>query len=49
VVCDRRLTERSYGRVLLQALPPMSLTRDADEARRFLRRHAPRQALSRSA
>lgn len=42
VICDPRLTERSYGRVLLSALPPMRVTRDGAEARRFLIQHAPR-------
>jgi len=42
VICDPRLTGRSYGRVFLGALPPMTVTQDADEVRRFLRRHAPR-------
>jgi ATP-dependent DNA helicase DinG len=41
VICDPRLLGRSYGRVLLEALPPMSITQDADEALAFLRRHAP--------
>jgi len=41
VICDRRLIERAYGRTLLEALPPMRCTRDAEEARRFLRAHAP--------
>jgi ATP-dependent DNA helicase DinG len=44
VICDRRLTERAYGRVFLAALPPMTATRDAEEAVRFLRRHAPQSA-----
>ena len=44
VICDPRLTGRSYGRVFLGALPPMTVTQDADEVRRFLRRHAPRAA-----
>ena len=42
VICDPRLTGRSYGRVFLAALPPMTVTREADVATRFLRRHAPR-------
>jgi ATP-dependent DNA helicase DinG len=42
VICDPRLTARSYGRVFLGALPPMTVTQDAAEVRRFLRRHAPR-------
>jgi ATP-dependent DNA helicase DinG len=42
VVCDPRLVGRSYGRVFIAALPPMSVTREVDEATRFLRRHAPR-------
>jgi len=41
-VCDPRLVGRSYGRVFLAALPPMTVTRDAREAARFLKRHAPR-------
>ena len=41
VICDPRVTGRGYGRVFLSALPPMTPTQDADEAQRFLRRHAP--------
>ena len=44
VICDPRIVGRSYGRVFLAALPPMTPTRDSDEALRFLRRHAPTQA-----
>jgi ATP-dependent DNA helicase DinG len=44
VICDPRMIARSYGRVFLSALPPMTVTRDPDEVRRFLRRHAPRGA-----
>src|SRR5579864_24395 len=47
VICDPRLTGRSYGRVFIAALPPMSVTRDAEEVRRFLRAHAPRAATRR--
>ena len=36
VICDPRMRGRGYGRVFLAALPPMSVTQDADEARRFL-------------
>ncbi len=42
VICDPRMLARSYGRVFLAALPPMTVTQDADEVRRFLRKHAPR-------
>ena len=42
VICDPRMVGRPYGRVFLAALPPMTVTRDAGEARRFLTRHAPR-------
>jgi ATP-dependent DNA helicase DinG len=42
VICDPRVTGRSYGRIFLAALPAMTLTHEADEARRFLARHAPR-------
>ena len=40
VICDPRMTARGYGRVFAAALPAMSVTRDQDEALRFLRRHA---------
>jgi ATP-dependent DNA helicase DinG len=39
-ICDPRLTSRGYGKSLLAALPPMSVTRDGDEAEQFLRRCA---------
>ena len=39
-ICDRRIVEKSYGRALRAALPPMSVTRDASEVRRFLVRHS---------
>jgi ATP-dependent DNA helicase DinG len=42
VICDPRVTGRGYGKVLVAALPPMSITRDRDEVVRFLHRHAPR-------
>jgi ATP-dependent DNA helicase DinG len=41
VICDPRLTGRSYGRALLAALPPMFRTRDRETALRFLRSVAP--------
>ncbi len=40
-ICDPRLTGRGYGKVFLGALPPMSVTRERQAARDFLRRHAP--------
>ncbi len=49
VICDPRMTGRSYGRVFLAALPPMSVTRNRDHALRFLRAHAPRVAVQRVA
>jgi ATP-dependent DNA helicase DinG len=48
VICDPRLLGRSYGRVFLAALPPMSITREAEEAHGFLRRRLPRSAASAS-
>jgi ATP-dependent DNA helicase DinG len=39
-ICDPRLLTRPYGAVLRASLPPFSVTRDADDARRFLSRHA---------
>src|SRR2546429_1030622 len=44
VICDPRLLGRGYGRVVLAALPAMTVTQDSAEARRFLRRHAPHAA-----
>jgi ATP-dependent DNA helicase DinG len=41
VICDPRIVGRAYGRVFLAALPEMPVTRDAEEALRFLRRHTP--------
>jgi ATP-dependent DNA helicase DinG len=49
VICDPRMVGRSYGRVFLAALPSMSITQDADEATRFLARHAPRRPQASSA
>ena len=47
-ICVPRLTSRSFGKVFLAALPPMSVTRDLGEAKDFLTRHAPREAPRRS-
>jgi ATP-dependent DNA helicase DinG len=44
VICDPRMLARGYGRVFLAALPAMTVTQEADEAMRFLARHAPRAA-----
>lgn len=35
-ICDPRLYAKSYGRVFLESLPPMRVTRDAGETIRFL-------------
>jgi ATP-dependent DNA helicase DinG len=40
-ICDPRLMGRSYGKVFLGALPPMTVTRDRQAAVDFLLRHAP--------
>jgi len=40
-ICDPRLTGRSYGKVFLAALPPMTVTRERQAALDFLFRHAP--------
>ncbi len=44
VICDPRMTGRGYGRILLAALPAMTATQDYEEATRFIRKHAPRDA-----
>jgi ATP-dependent DNA helicase DinG len=41
VICDPRIVGRNYGRVFIQALPQMPITRDHAEALRFLRLHTP--------
>ena len=38
-ICDRRIVDKPYGRAFRAALPPMSVTRDGHEVRRFLARH----------
>ena len=48
-ICDPRLLARTYGRALLAALPPMTVTQELDEAQRFLARHAPREPVARAA
>ena len=49
VICDPRLVARSYGKVFLDALPPMSITRDAAETLKFLRKHAPARKVGHAA
>jgi ATP-dependent DNA helicase DinG len=46
VVCDPRLTGRGYGRIFMAALPSMAVTRDGEEALRFLKRHSPAPRVS---
>ncbi len=41
VICDPRLTRKSYGRVFRRSLPEMTATQELGEAERFLRRLAP--------
>jgi ATP-dependent DNA helicase DinG len=40
VICDPRLVDKPYGRVFRSSLPPMPVTRVANEAEKFLRRIA---------
>ena len=39
MVCDPRLSGKSYGRLFRESLPPMPVTRDLEGVRRFLREH----------
>ncbi len=39
-ICDPRLVSRGYGRVLRASLPALTVTRERDEASRFLTRRA---------
>jgi ATP-dependent DNA helicase DinG len=41
VVCDPRLTQRSYGRVFLASLPPMARTDDLEDLRAFFAAQPP--------
>ncbi len=35
MICDPRVTDKSYGRAFLDSLPPMAITRELDEVREF--------------
>jgi ATP-dependent DNA helicase DinG len=39
VLCDPRITSKSYGKVFLKCLAPMRSTEDAKEVKRFLDVH----------
>ncbi|MDP6675358.1 MAG: ATP-dependent DNA helicase [Gammaproteobacteria bacterium] len=39
MICDPRLTEKSYGRVFMSSLPPMPVVRDLDMIREFYVAH----------
>jgi len=38
ILCDNRIVNRAYGQAFLNSLPPMSRTRDLDQALQFLRK-----------
>jgi len=44
MICDRRIVARSYGKRMLQSLPPMRLTRSAAEAVAFFSEPVPAPA-----
>ncbi|MGA9335689.1 MAG: helicase C-terminal domain-containing protein, partial [Rudaea sp.] len=35
MLCDPRLTTRAYGKLFLRSLPPLPITRELDDVRRF--------------
>jgi ATP-dependent DNA helicase DinG len=37
MLCDPRIVTRPYGKAMIASLPPMTLTRDPEEAAAFLR------------
>jgi len=41
VICDPRIVTKNYGRVFVASLPAMPITRESEEAIRFLRAHSP--------
>ena len=45
MICDPRLITKSYGRHFLASLPPMPLTRDSEDALRFMSRVAAQSRL----
>ncbi len=49
MLCDRRLTTRSYGRLFLDSLPPMPRTDKLDEVRIFLQQHLQASGLAEGA
>ncbi len=44
VICDPRLVTKNYGRVFINALPAMPVTREVEDVIHFLRRHSPTPA-----
>ena len=48
VICDPRLVGKNYGRVFINALPAMPVTRESSEVTRFLRKHSPDRELARA-
>ena len=46
VLCDPRLTSKSYGRMFLQSFEPMPTTRSIDDVARFLRAHESKGAVA---
>jgi len=44
MICDPRLTQKSYGRVFLSSLPPMPIVRDLDTIRAFYAEHGVAQS-----
>jgi ATP-dependent DNA helicase DinG len=49
VLCDPRLTGKSYGRVFLDSLPPFARTRQVEDVQAFFARESPPLALPSSA
>ena len=43
MVCDPRLSAKSYGRLFLESLPPMPVTRELDDVCRFYAQHQSHQ------
>jgi ATP-dependent DNA helicase DinG len=46
VLCDPRLTSKSYGRMFLTSLEPMPVTSSIDDVARFLEAHEQKGAVA---
>ena len=46
VLCDPRITSKSYGRTFLKSFDPMPSTTSVDDVARFLAKHEKKRAIA---